>query len=471
MSADTVVSAAPAVAFLNAETARSSAETLLTILNDILGFSKAEEGEPNIEPLAFDLRTLCESTADLLQDAAQRKSLEIGYVLDPVIPPVLHGDPARLRQVLLNLLSNALKFTDEGGVLLQVDEVERTRETVLLQFRVTDTGIGLTATARESLFGRAGGTARGLTIAKQLVQLMEGEIGVESEEGCGSTFWFTARLGFRPADAGSDLAARGAADAPHVLVVEDSLASRHTIALQLAAWRVNCDTSDDGVSALAMMRARAVEGRPYDVVLADQKLPGIDGTTLVRLAVANRKDFGMSRFVLMTASPQQLDVATLSGLDVRMCLRKPVKPAFLYSAVFAPPAHVRPAPQGAAPRVLVADDNAVNRKLVLRQLQRLGFAADAAGSGIEVLEAMHRIPYDLVLMDCQMPEMDGYQTTAHLRLQEKNGGKRVPVIALTASDGERDRRTCLAVGMDDFLLKPVHEAELAGVLARWLPRP
>jgi two-component system, sensor histidine kinase and response regulator len=458
-----------AAAFLNAETARSSADVLLTILNDILAFSKTGQGEPDFEPLDFDLRTLCESTADLLEDAAQRKSLEIGYVLDAVIPPVLHGDPGRLRQVLLNLLSNAVKFTDEGGVLLQVDEVERTQESVLLQFRVTDTGVGLTAAKRESLFRRFGGTARGLAIAKQLVQLMGGEIGVESEEGCGSTFWFTARLGFRPADVESRAA--DAPHTPHVLVVEDSLASRHTIALQLAAWRVNCDTSDDGVSALAMMRARAVEGRPYDVVIADQRLPGIDGTTLVRLAVANRKDFGMSRFVLMTASPQQLDVATLSGLDVRVCLRKPVKPAFLYSAVFCPPAHVPPPLHGAGPRVLVADDNAVNQKVVLRQLQRLGFEADAAGSGIEVLEAMHRISYDLVLMDCQMPEMDGYQTTAHLRRLEKNHGKRVPVIALTASDGERDRRTCVAVGMDDFLPKPVHEAELAAVLARWLPRP
>ncbi|HET8775121.1 MAG TPA: response regulator, partial [Thermoanaerobaculia bacterium] len=268
----------------------------------------------------------------------------------------------------------------------------------------------------------------------------------------------------------------------HVLVVEDSITSRHTIAMQLAAWNVKYDTSDDGVSALAMMRARAVERAPYDLVIADQHLPGIDGTTLARLGVANRKDFGSPRFVLMTASHQPLDTATLAELGVGICLRKPIKPAFLFSAVFGrsmeerPPA-ARPARteapvrQGTAPRILVADDNVVNQKVALRQLERLGYAAETVGDGIEVLDAMRRITYDLVLMDCQMPELDGYETTAHIRRLEQARGTRVPVIALTASAGESDRQACLAAGMDDFLPKPVRENELAAMLQRWLPRP
>ncbi len=474
-----------------AQTARSSAEALLTILNDILDFSKIEAGKLDFETLDFDVRTLCESTADLLVDSAQRKSLEIGYVLDSDIPQVLRGDPGRLRQVLLNLMSNALKFTQDGGVLLQVDQLERSEDSVLLQFRVTDTGIGLSAPARESLFHpftqgdasttrRFGGTGLGLAISKELVQMMGGEIGVESEQGCGSTFWFTGRFGCQRQES-AEAEMPGTGDAPHVLVVEDSVTSRHTIAMQLAAWNVNYDTSDDGVSALAMMRTRAVERAPYDLVIADQHLPGIDGTTLVRLGVANRKDFGSPRFVLMTASHQPLDTATLAELGVGTCLRKPIKPAFLFSAVFgrsmedrppaAPALTETPVRHGRAPRVLVADDNVVNQKVALRQLQRLGYAAETVGDGIEVLEAMSRITYDLVLMDCQMPEMDGYETTAHIRRLDEMRGTHVPVIALTASAGESDRQACLNAGMDDFLPKPVRENELAEMLQRWLPHP
>ncbi|MGZ5494384.1 MAG: response regulator, partial [Thermoanaerobaculia bacterium] len=469
-----------------AQTARSSAESLLTIINDILDFSKIEAGKLDFEVLEFDVRSTCETTIELLADAARRKSLEIGYVLDPDIPKVLRGDSGRLRQILLNLVGNAIKFTERGGVLVQIERETDSGDSVVLRFRITDTGVGIAQSTREQLFRpfsqgdasttrRFGGTGLGLAISKQLVQMMQGEIGVESEPGCGSTFWFTAQFACSDRTAATNV--EPASSGPRVLVIDDSTTTRHMVALQLTAWRLSNDTADDAFTALAMLREANAAGTPYDIVISDLQMPQIDGMSLARL-VKNNPDLGSPRFVLITASAESRDASQLKANGVSTCLRKPVKQEHLFSALFgksmtkvpaAVPQPERPAaPPRSSRRVLVVDDNVVNQKVALRQLQKLGFAAEAVGNGIEALDALSRIAYDLVLMDCQMPEMDGYEAATELRRREENS-KRTPLIALTASASEADRSRCLAAGMDDFLAKPVRESDLAAMLHRWIP--
>jgi PAS domain S-box-containing protein len=464
-----------------ADTARSSAEALLTIINDILDFSKIEAGKLTFDAGDFNMRTACEATIDLLSDAARRKSLDLGYVIDPQVPAVLHGDPGRLRQVILNLLGNAVKFSEEGGVLLQVDREADVDGSIALRFRVTDTGPGISTETQKHLFEpfsqgdnsttrSFGGTGLGLAISKQLVHLMNGEIGVDSEPGCGSSFWFTAR--FAPSSQPAE-AVEPQQDAPRrVLVVEDSTTSRHMVSLQLAAWGVSSDAAGDGTAAIRMLKQSATEGAPYDLILSDFAMPDMDGATLARIVRANR-DLGSPRVVLITGSAQKFDAARLADLGISHCLLKPVKQLHLFSAIFgqkaAPPAKsAKPAvPIRGRGRVLVVDDSVVNQKVTVRQLQKLGIAGEAVGNGLEALSALERIAYDLVLMDCQMPEMDGYEATAEIRRRQADS-TRTPVIALTASASDSDRDRCLAAGMDDFVTKPVREHELAAALQRWM---
>ena len=465
-----------------AATARSSAESLLTIINDILDISKMEAGKLNFESLEFDVRGACEATLDLLAETARSKDIEIGCVIDPGIPAVLRGDAGRLRQILLNVLGNAIKFTEEGGVLLQVDCDEDAGDAVVLRFRVTDTGLGMSESTLQRLFQpfsqadesttrRFGGTGLGLAISKQLVQMMDGEIGAISEPGCGSTFWFTVRLASLDTARAAD---QKLAAAPRVLVVEDSTTTRQMISLQLTAWGVPNEAAVDGLSALAMLRDAATASQPFDLVISDLQMPAMDGSAIARF-VAKSPDFGTPRFVLMTNNGERFDASTLRLSGVTSCLIKPVKQQHLFSAVFGGSTTPRPAVVAAPvqiavsvkPLILVADDNAVNQKVALRQLQKLGFRADAVSNGHEALEALSRIPYALVLMDCQMPEMDGYQATAEIRRLEKSG-RRTPVVALTASASDSDRDKCLAAGMDDFVTKPVRENELRAALQRWL---
>jgi two-component system sensor histidine kinase/response regulator len=462
-----------------ASTARSSAESLLTIINDILDFSKIEAGKLDFEVLEFDVRKACESTIDLLADSAHKKSLEIGYVVDPDIPAVLRGDSGRLRQILLNIIGNAIKFTTRGGVLVQIEREADVDENVVLRFRITDTGDGIDEATRKKLFQpftqsdasttrRFGGTGLGLAISKQLVHLMGGEIGVESEPGCGATFWFTAT--FACSDRSPAMVMT--TSSPRVLVVEDSTTTRQMVSLQLTGWHVPNDAAADGFSAMSMMREQASAGTPYDVVITDVQMHQLDGISLARLA-HGKSEFGKPRFVLMTAGTQSIDAAKLADIGVATCLRKPVRQEHLFSAVFGKTMRpVVPAPvdkpaarRSGNRRILVVDDNAVNQKVALRQLQKLGVHADAVGNGLEAIEALDRIAYDLVLMDCQMPEMDGYEATRLLRAR----GTMTPVIALTASASDSDRDKCLRAGMNDFLPKPVREGELGTMIERWLP--
>ncbi|HEX7421907.1 MAG TPA: response regulator [Thermoanaerobaculia bacterium] len=461
-----------------ASTARSSAESLLTIINDILDFSKIEAGKLDFEVLEFDVRKASESTIDLLAEFARQKSLEIGFVVDPDIPALLRGDSGRLRQILLNLIGNAIKFTKLGGVLVQVEREPDDGDSVVLRFRITDTGDGIDEVTRRKLFQpftqsdasttrRFGGTGLGLAISRQLVHLMGGQIGVESEPGCGATFWFTAK--FACSDRAPAMVTT--TSSPRVLVVEDSTTTRQMVALQLTAWHVPNDAAADSITAMSMMREQASAGTPYDVVISDVQMDRLDGISLARL-VRGQSEFGGPRFVLMTAGTQSIDAAKLADIGVTTFIRKPVRQEHLFSAVFGKtmrPVVVAQAEKLAVKhsgkrRVLVVDDNVVNQKVALRQLQKLGVLADAVGNGLEAIDALDRIGYDLVFMDCQMPEMDGHEATRVLR----GRGTLTPVIALTASASDSDRDQCLRAGMNDFLPKPVREAEFGAMIERWL---
>jgi two-component system sensor histidine kinase/response regulator len=468
-----------------AETARSSAESLLTIINDILDFSKIEAGKLEFESEDFEVREACASTIDLLANAANEKGLEIAYVIDPEIPALVRGDKGRLRQVLLNLIGNAVKFTTDGGVLVQADVKRRAPDSVTLEFRISDTGLGLDEATQRRLFQpftqsdasttrRFGGTGLGLAISRQLVELMGGTIGVESAPECGATFFFTVTLACtdqRPPVLTREF------DAPKVLVVDDSMTTRQMIALQLTAWHVHNDLADSVATGLSMLRQAKLEGVPYDLVISDLHLPQMNGLMFASL-VKSSDQFGTPRFVLHTADANPLDEEAMANAGVAQWLRKPAKQEHLFSAVFGQPGSPSPSPVRSEPRlarrvashrILVADDNAVNQKVATRQLERLGYDADVAASGAEVVAALERIAYDLVLMDCQMPIMDGYEATAAIRAMEADGRRRTPIIAMTASVSESDRERCLRAGMDDFLPKPTKSQDLLAALEKWLP--
>ncbi|HEX6160177.1 MAG TPA: response regulator [Thermoanaerobaculia bacterium] len=473
-----------------AQTVRSSGDALLTIINDILDFSKIEAGKLTIEPTDFELRSNVEAVIDLFSEGAHAKKIEIGALFDHAIPHVLRGDAGRIRQVLTNLVGNAVKFTQNGDVIVHVTQEAAGEETVTLRFAVTDTGIGISAEALPQLFQpfsqadasttrRFGGTGLGLAISRQLVEIMGGTIDVESVEGKGSTFWFTLPL------------ERGSVDEitrPHrllslrgmrVLIVDDNPTNRRLVRHNLQAWSMPSSEATGGEEALERLREAKRAGQPFDLVVTDMVMPRINGVVLSRLIKCD-KEIADTKIIVLTSMASRLEIGTMRVVGIDACLTKPVKQSALFDAIadalgggMRDLAPILPASTPRAPaaemrphvRILVAEDNPVNQKLAVRQLQKLGFHADTVGNGIEAVEAVQRVPYDLVLMDCQMPDMDGFDATREIRRVEKG---HTPIIALTANALEGDRERCLAAGMDDYLCKPVIEAELQAVLARWV---
>ncbi len=481
------------------DTINHSADTLLTVINDILDFSKIDAGKLDLETVDFDVRSTVEEVVHLLAEPAQVKGLELACLVYHDVPTAVRGDPARLRQILTNLLSNAVKFTERGEVVVRVTAVEDTAADVLVRCEVSDTGIGISPEARARLFEsftqadasttrRYGGTGLGLAIAKHLARLMGGEIGVESEPGRGSTFWFTARLAKRlPGEAPvvSPVALRGL----RVLVVDDNATNRAIVRQQLAGWGVRSEAVDGGPAALARLRVAAGEGLPFDLVLLDLQMPGMDGLELAR-AIKADPALVAPRLVLLTSVGFDQHAVEARQIGIAAYLTKPVRQSHLYDclvtvmsgspgtaaapAATAPGAVPPPAPVGAPreeddqrPRVLVAEDNAVNQKVAAHLLGARGLRVDLVSDGRQALDALARDSYRLVFMDCQMPVMDGYETTAAIRAGE-NGDRHVPVIAMTAGALASDREKCLAAGMDDYIAKPITSAALDRLLARWL---
>jgi signal transduction histidine kinase/CheY-like chemotaxis protein len=470
-----------------AETIQASADALLTIINDILDFSKIEAGKLTFELLDFDLIETVESTLDALAVPAQTNGIELLSEMASDLPTRLRGDPRRLRQILTNLIGNAIKFTKRGEVVIQISKESETKTHALLHFRIEDSGIGISSKAQEKLFEafsqvdgsstrKYGGTGLGLAIAKQLVALMDGEIGVQSELGQGSTFWFTAALEKQASSTRNLYPSPDNLAKVRVLAVDDNATNRRVVRHQLEAWKMQVETAASGKEALKMMREAVSTENPYSLALLDVQMPEMDGWMLAR---AIQADPALVRtcLIVLTSFGQSCSPAELKAAGIEAYLVKPVKQSHLLECLVSAMGKAMAKPsESCLPleevQILVAEDNNTNRKVVLARLQKLRYRADSVANGLQVLEALRCFPYDLILMDCQMPEMDGYEATQAIRLSERSLERTCPwkspvyIIALTAHAMEGDREKCLAAGMDDYLSKPVQVPELQAALER-----
>jgi signal transduction histidine kinase/DNA-binding response OmpR family regulator len=484
-----------------AETIRNSADSLLTIINDILDFSKIEAGKLAFETLDFDLVETVEGALDMFAERARFKSIELACELPADLPRRLRGDPGRLRQVITNLLGNAIKFTEKGEVVVRVAKESETDTHAVISFSIKDTGVGIPADVQAKLFQaftqadnsttrKFGGTGLGLAISKQLVEMMGGQIGVRSEAGHGSTFWFNAKLEKQmgPPEAPPSIYFRDLFDL-RVLVVDDNATNRQILRHQLFAWKMQKGSAANGFEALDLLRTAVSDGKPYDLALLDMQMPEMDGMTLAR-AIKSDPAISSTRLIILTSMGYMHSQNELKAAGVDAYLVKPVKQSRLFDClvnvlgraaaehVFTKPADDAPAvhaPEDLATirqtRILLAEDNIVNQKVALAQLKGLGFTADAVANGHEVLSALKQVPYDIIFMDCQMPEMDGYEASRKIRQAERSPTSwkaPVHIVAMTANAMTGDREKCLAAGMDDYLSKPVRKAELRSALMKWI---
>jgi len=482
------------------ETIRISGDALLTLINEILDISKLEAGEMAVETLDFNLSTCVEDVLELLAPQAHKKGLEIAALIYRNVPIHLQGDASRLRQILMNLTGNAIKFTSAGEVVVRAELRSETPTTATILFAVTDTGIGITPEDQSKLFTpftqvdasttrKYGGTGLGLAICKQLVTLMGGEIGVESHMGQGSKFWFEIpfALSLQPVYSTQD---RGLLTNRRVLVVDDNATNRKIVHHQATRWGMQVDEAADAACALKTIQEATEQKMPYDVVLVDMQMPDTDGMTLGEQIKANSA-IAEIPLIMLTSTNQRDEVQRALRIGFASYLVKPVKPSRLFDTIMTilgtqseqesgrdvPPEHLyvqNPSPGSSATkfklRILLAEDNLVNQKVALKQLKTLGYEADVAGNGKEVLQMLEKIPYDLILMDCQMPILDGLETTKEIhRWQESSfaNGRRPVVVAMTANAMKEDRQMCLDAGMDDYLSKPVLKEQLAATLERW----
>ena len=479
-----------------AEIVRRSGENLLEIINDILDFSKIEASRLELEKMPFDLRMTLEDTLELLVQRSADKGLELICLVDPDIPWELIGDPGRLRQVVLNLTGNAIKFTERGEITIRADLECSAADQVVIRFSVQDTGIGIPEHRLEAVFApftqvddsttrKFGGTGLGLAICRQLVELMQGEIGVTSQEGKGSCFWFTAS--FCPVTGQPEVEPRFAAiEGLHVLVVDDNDTNRQLLITLLSGWGCRYDTAGNGPTALGLLQEYHAAGDPFQVVLIDSIMPEMDGMVLAQM-IRNNPAFAETKLVLLSGLGVRGEAAELHQAGFAAWLTKPIRQQQLHDCLSLLTGRVSALqPKGEelitrhtireahrhSARILLAEDNPVNQAVALAMLQKLGYRADVVANGQEVIEALSRINHDLVLMDCQMPELDGFEATVLIRNSSTpvlNHG--VPVIAMTANAMAGDRERCIRAGMDDYLSKPVKQKELEQALDRWLSGP
>jgi len=472
-----------------AVTVRNSGEALLTIINDILDFSKIEAGKLEFEALDFDLREVVEGTLDLIAEKAQSKGVELAYSMPREVPTLLKGDPGRLRQILLNLLSNAVKFTAQGEVVLEIALKARQGEEAELHFAIKDTGIGIPEAAQRKLFQafeqadssttrKFGGTGLGLAICRRLVEIMQGQIGVQSEVGKGSTFWFTVKLPLQTTQAVEPVLNPAALKGVRVLIVDDNTTNRTILHYQVLGWQMrNGGAAATGAEALAVLRRAVEAGDPYQLAILDMQMPGMDGIALARAIKAEAR-ISQTRIVILTSMCERVSPAELQEAGIDAWLIKPVKQGQLYQTLVRVlsqnnAAQSSPSRSGTKEistvdkgmRILLAEDNVVNQKVAVKQLEKLGYRADVVANGLEVLEALENIPYQVVLMDCHMPEMDGYEATQKIRQSGKNYAS-IRVVAMTANAMQGDREKCLEAGMDDYISKPVKLEELRQALDR-----
>ena len=471
----------------------SSGCALLATINDILDFSKIEAGRLELEMTLFDPRELVEDMAAMLAGRAHEKGLDLISDLPIDLPARVQGDPVRVRQLLVNLVGNAIKFTEKGEVVIRMRVQADGETTPRLYFAVEDTGIGIAPEVQARIFDsftqadsstnrRFGGTGLGLAISRRFVHLMGGEIGVDSTPGAGSRFWFTVPLkqpmtSARPAWLVREELLRG----KRVLIVDDNATNREILRYQVLAWGMVDEMAGDGPGALALLRAGASRGEAFDLAILDLYMPGMDGLELAREIRAD-PTLSALKLVLLASGGLELDAAQAARAHIQAGLQKPVRQAELFQVLCrllnpatdsAPhgPSSVAARARRFAARILVAEDNPVNQEMALAVLERLDCRAKVATNGREAVEAVARNEYDLILMDCQMPEMDGFAATAAIREWEASQHRpRLPIIALTANVVKGFREQCLMAGMDDYLSKPFEQSQLIAILDRWLPK-
>ncbi|MFN2506581.1 MAG: response regulator [Acidimicrobiales bacterium] len=469
-----------------AQTVRNSAEALLTILNDILDFSKVEAGKVDLEDVSFDPRTVLEDVVDLMAGAAQAKGLELIAVAEPLVPTAINGDPGRVRQVLTNLIGNAIKFTAKGEVIVRASLASATESSAMIRFDVTDSGAGIAPEKQRLIFEpfvqgdtstsrRYGGTGLGLSISGQLVTLMGGSCGVLSRLGEGSTFWFTVTAAL---DSTRDALARVSPELPaaSVLVVEDNTAQRTVLCELLSDMGMSPLGVPSAADAMAALLAASAEGQPFQVAVIDRSMPGVDGMALCA-AIADEAALAL-RVVLMTPLKATQDNGDGANLGIVATLSKPIhrdelalsmRMALLGGVLGHP--HVEPpvasSPERHTGRLLLAEDNLINQKVAVAMLSSVGYVVDTVLDGAAAVRAASEHRYDAILMDCQMPEMNGYEATAAIRANE-GSGRHTPIIAMTAGARREDRERCLAEGMDSYVSKPVGKDTLLALVAQFV---
>jgi two-component system, sensor histidine kinase and response regulator len=479
----------------NLETVKSSADALLCVINDILDFSKIEAGKVDLEELVFDLRDCIEGALKSLALRADEARLELMCEVAPKVPETVVGDPGRLRQILINLVGNALKFTAKGEVTIKVDADLIEERVAILHFIVSDTGVGIAPEKLQTIFNsftqadtsttrEYGGTGLGLTISKRLVGMMGGRIWVESELGVGSRFSFTARLGVTVAHKAEPerKLAPVILQGVKVLIVDDNRTNRRILEGLVTHWGMNPTVSSDGEKALIELSAARKANDPYGLILTDMHMPKMDGFGLVE-RIKENPELSTSTIMMLTSGGQRGDALRCGELGIAAYLLKPVRQAELREAIvrilsgkeqstgvpmITPYSLENTSDHTRSLQILLAEDNRVNQKLAIRLLEKRGHHVVVACNGKEVLAAMEIRPYDLVLMDVQMPEMDGLEATRLLRKREGTTGKRQPVVAMTALVMKGDRERCMEAGVDGFLSKPIRQQELDSVLDNYL---
>ena len=481
-----------------AETVRASADALLNIINDILDFSKIEAGKLDLEIVPFDLHSALEDVVELLAVKAHEKKLELLLSYAPDAPRQMLGDPGRIRQVVLNLVSNAIKFTERGHVLVEAGSQAISGDRVSIRIAVHDTGIGIPADRQGLLFQKFqqvdssttrkyGGSGLGLAISRQLVELMGGSMSVASQVGEGSTFSLEIPLHPNPSPAAEPLPA-ARLEGVRVLVVDDHPISRLVAAQLCSRWGMRAEEAASGEDALRMASAARTGGDPYRLICLDYMMPGMDGAETAR-RLRETGQCGELGIILITSTDERGELQRMAEAGCDACLVKPLREAVLLDRIQRvlgsreagvtpprwtrqPPPHAPSPPPGEAPRfagrhVLLAEDNVVNQKVAAALLGKLGCRVDVAANGREARDMAALLPYDLIFMDCQMPEMDGYQATGEIR-QREGAARHTPIIALTAGAMAEDREGCIQAGMDDYLSKPVTSTAIIAMLARWV---
>jgi two-component system sensor histidine kinase/response regulator len=474
-----------------------SAKNLLVIINDILDFSKIEAGKLEFEHIDFNLYDTIEDAIQLLALKAHEKGLEIIHQISPQVPSLLQGDPIRLRQIIANMVNNSIKFTDSGEVSISIEVVSESIESVILVFKIRDTGIGIPADRQDRLFKsfsqvdssttrRFGGTGLGLAICKRLSEMMGGEIGYTSNEGGGSTFWFTARFQKQARFGDEPLRFPTEIREKRILVVDDNQTNREVLCNYLNIWGCRSRAACSGPEALKLLYRSVEEHDPFQLVIVDHMMPDMDGTAL-GMAIKATPGLAQTRMVMLTSGGPSGDARRIRQLGFDACINKPVKQSLLYNClvtIFCKADDAGPYDgihqiEAASPspvlkrydnyRILVVDDNSINLKVALKMLNAFGLNTGTATNGQEAIQMLSTKPFDLVLMDIQMPIMDGYEATA--RIRDPRSSVRVhdiPIIAMTANAMKGDREKCLQAGMEDYISKPIDPNELQALMDKWL---